>query len=119
MPMSQAFGELNLSIGMKVSAQFIEEINNLEHVIALFSSTLMPIDQLDTLLLEEKYSTIIAHTLAQTAVVFLHRFFAAENQASNEKCAQAARFCVSMIKRIGEKEFGFLDPVIGVSWTMF
>ncbi|KAF6761179.1 hypothetical protein DFP72DRAFT_1062206 [Ephemerocybe angulata] len=103
--------------GMKISAQMVEDVNKLEHAVALFQSTLMPIDQLDKILSEEKHSSIVAHTIAQTAIIFLHRSFAAENPISAEKCAQASRLCVAMIKHIGEKEFSFLDPIVGPCWS--
>jgi len=101
---------------MKVSAKLVADMNKLDNAVALFLSTLMPIDQLDTVLIEEKHSLIVAHTLAQAAILILHRHFAAENPVSAEKCAQASRICVSMIKSLGEKEFSFLDPIVGVSW---
>ena len=99
---------------MTVSAKMVEDINKLEHTIALYLSTLMPVDHLDRMGLEDKLSTVIAHTIAQTAVVFLHRHFATENPISAEKCARASQMCVSLVKHIGEKDFLFLDPVMGV-----
>lgn len=92
----------------------LEEITNLENAIALYLSTLMPIDQFDSMRPEEKQSVIVAHTIAHTATILLHRPFASDDPVSAEKCAQASRSCVAMIKRVGEKEFSFLDPFIGV-----
>ncbi|KAJ3537951.1 hypothetical protein NMY22_g5379 [Coprinellus aureogranulatus] len=103
--------------GMAVSAKMVEDINKLEHTVALYLSTLMPVDQLDRLGLEDKLSTIVSHTIAQTAVLFLHRHFASENPISAEKCARASQVCVSLVKHLGEKDFLFLDPVMGPCWS--
>lgn len=89
-------------------------MRSLEHTIALFLSTLIPINQLDTILPAERHSTIMAHTLAHSATIYLHRSFALDDPMSFKKSSQAARACVSLIKQISERDFAFLEPMIGV-----
>ncbi|EAU91627.1 hypothetical protein CC1G_09309 [Coprinopsis cinerea okayama7 len=103
--------------GMKISAQLIDGINNLERIINLFLSTLVQPDQLDTVTPEEKFNSIVAHTIAHCAMIHLHRPFVSENPVSVEKCAQAARACIALIRYLNEREFVFLDPIMGPCWS--
>lgn len=48
-------------------------------------------------------------------MIHLYYPFGAEDPVSYEKCLQAARFCVSIIKHIADSDYEFLDPIIGVS----
>ncbi|TFK25719.1 hypothetical protein FA15DRAFT_590018 [Coprinopsis marcescibilis] len=103
--------------GAKISAQLIDEINNLERIVNLFLPTLVQPEQLGAVNPNEKFASIVAHTIAQTAMIYLHRPFAAENPISAEKCAQAARACISLISYINERDFVFLDPIVGPCWS--
>lgn len=94
-------------------------MRSLEHTITLFLSTLIPVHQLDVVLPEEKHSLIVAHTIAQSGIIHMHRPFAEEVTVSFEKCTQAARACIAIIKHITEQDFGFLEPIIAVSLTTF
>jgi len=66
---------------------------------------------------EDKHVYIAAHTLAQTAFVQLYRPFIKDSTATFTKCSQAARACVSVIKQINERDYSFLDPIIGPCWS--
>ncbi|KAF9478626.1 hypothetical protein BDN70DRAFT_808426 [Pholiota conissans] len=100
----------------KASSRMSDEMRTLEHTIVLFLSTLLPINQLDTILHAERHSMIMAHTLAHTATIYLHRSFALDDPMSFEKSSQAARACVSLIKQISDRDFAFLEPMIGPCW---
>lgn len=93
-----------------------EEMRSLEHTITLFLSTLVPIDQLDAILPEERHSLIMAHTLAHSATIHLHRSFALDDAISFDKSSRASRACISVIKHISDRDFAFLEPIIGPCW---
>ncbi|KIM40057.1 hypothetical protein M413DRAFT_73484 [Hebeloma cylindrosporum] len=93
-----------------------EEMRTLEHTITLFLSTLVPIDQLDAVLPEERHSLVTAYTLAHSATIHLHRRFALEDSASFDQSSRAARACIAVIKYISERDFAFLEPIIGPCW---
>ncbi|KAG5647064.1 hypothetical protein DXG03_001434 [Asterophora parasitica] len=94
-----------------------EDIRALETSIAQFITTLMPLDQLDAISLEDKHTLLAAHTLAHTASIQLYRPFAQDNPIVFEKCSRSARACVAVIKHITERDFTFLDPIIGPCWS--
>lgn len=94
-------------------------MQSLEHTIALFLSTLIPINQLDTVLPEERHALILTHTLAHCATIYLHRPFALDNPISFEKSSQAARACVNIITHLAERDYTFLEPIIGVRYHLF
>jgi hypothetical protein len=98
------------------SSQLSDEIQTLEHTITLFLSTLIPITQLDAVLPDEKHGLIIAYSLAHTAMIHLHRTFAMGDAVSFEKCSQASRACISVVKHISDGDFAFLEPIIGPCW---
>ncbi|RDB24708.1 hypothetical protein Hypma_007636 [Hypsizygus marmoreus] len=102
---------------MKPPPSLAQEIQALENAIAQFLPTLMPVDQLDAILPEDKHTLLAAHTLAHTASIQLYRPFAQDDPVMFEKCSRAARACVSVIKFIGERDYGFLDPIIGPCWS--
>jgi len=91
-----------------------EEMRTLEHSITLFLSTLVPINQLDALLPEERHSVVLAYTLAHSATIYLHRGFALEDSMSFDQSSRASRACIAVIKYISERDFAFLEPIIGV-----
>lgn len=86
----------------------------LETAIAQFIATLVPLDQLDAVTLEDKHTLIAAHTLAHTASIQLYRPFTQNGPATFDKCSRAARACVSVIEHITEQDFALVDPIIGV-----
>jgi hypothetical protein len=98
------------------TARFTDEMQSLEHTIALFLSTLIPINQLDTVLPEERHTLILTHTLAHCAMIYLHRPFALDNPISFEKSSQAARASVTVIAHLTERDYTFLEPIIGPCW---
>lgn len=104
----------NLGLDAKTSSRVSEEMRSLEHTIALFLSRLVPVNQLDSLLPEERHSIIMAHTLAHSATIHLHRSFALDDSMSFEKSSQAAQACITLIKQLSERDFAFLEPMIGV-----
>lgn len=54
------------------------------------------------------------HTLAHAATIQLHQRFARDDPTSLDKCLRAAKGIVAVIKRIGEIDYEFLDPILGV-----
>lgn len=92
----------------------IEEIQALETAITQFIATLVPLDQLDAVTLEDKHTLIAAHTLAHTASIQLYRPFTQDGPITFDKCSRAARACVAVIEHITEQDFGLVDPIIGV-----
>ncbi|KAF8973313.1 hypothetical protein BDZ97DRAFT_1912864 [Flammula alnicola] len=100
----------------KTPSRLSEDMQSLEHTITLFLSTLIPINQLDTVLPEERHSLIMAHTLAHSATIHLHRSFALDDAMSFEKSSQASRDCISVIKQISDRDFAYLEPIIGPCW---
>jgi hypothetical protein len=100
---------------MKLSNRFQEEIQALELTISRFIPTLIPVHQLDATTLEDKRILVVAHTLAHAAIIHLYQRFAQDDPVAYDKCSRAASACVSIIKHIGEQDFDFLDPIIGVS----
>jgi hypothetical protein len=63
---------------------------------------------------EDKHMLIVTHTLAHAAMIHLHRLFAEEDPISYSKRLRAAKACVTIIKHTTDRDFGFLDPIIGV-----
>ncbi|GLB37692.1 putative fungal specific transcription factor [Lyophyllum shimeji] len=102
---------------MKQPSTCMQEVRALETTIAQFITTLMPLDQLDTASHEDKHTLLAAHTLAHTASIQLYRPFMQDDPVMFDKCARAARACVSVIKHISERDFNFLDPIIGPCWS--
>jgi hypothetical protein len=89
-------------------------MQSLETAIAQFVATLVPLDQLDAVTLEDKHTLLAAHTLAHTALIQLYRPFAQDDPMTFDKSSQAARACVSVIEHITDQDFGLVDPIIGV-----
>ncbi|OJA14047.1 hypothetical protein AZE42_05218 [Rhizopogon vesiculosus] len=96
---------------------FTDDFQTLEHMIARFIPTLIPVHQLDATVPDQKHTYIAIHTLAHAAMIHLYFPFGAEDPVSYEKCLRAARFCVSIIKHIADSDYEFLDPIIGPCWT--
>lgn len=100
---------------MKQNGRFSDEVANLDQTICLFLSVLVPVNQLNQVIPEERQSLILAHTLANCAMIHLHRASAHDHSVSFEKCSQAARTCVTVMKHISDQDYPFLDPVLAVS----
>lgn len=94
-----------------------DESQALENTIQRFTASLLPLHQLNGTLAESKHSLIVVHTLAQAALVRLHYRFSENNHLRHEKCLQAARACLLIIRHIGDADYDYLDPIIGVSTT--
>jgi hypothetical protein len=110
-----------LSIGWdlrtKPSPELTQEIRLLEKMIAHFITTLIPLDQLDSLLTEDKHVLLAVHTLAHTASMLIYRPSASNNPVFFEKCSRSAKACVAIIKYIHDQDYDFLDPIIGPCWS--
>jgi hypothetical protein len=68
---------------------------------------------------DEKHGLIVTYSLAHTAMIHLHRTFALSDAVSFEKCSQASRACISVVKHISDGDFAFLEPIIGVRTLCF
>lgn len=93
------------------------EVQLLETRITHFITALMPLDQLDSLLVEDKYILLTVHTLAHTALIRMYRPLASDDEIFYEKSLCSARACVSVIKLIGKQEYEYLDPIVGPCWS--
>jgi len=93
----------------------MDEFQTLEHTIACFLSTLIPVHQLDATMPDDKHAYITIHTLTHAATIHLYHPFGHEDPVAYEKCLGAARCCVSITKHITEADYEFLDPILGVS----
>ncbi|KAG6850977.1 hypothetical protein H0H93_005846 [Arthromyces matolae] len=102
---------------VKEPSTLLQETHALERTIAQFITTLMPLEQLDALSLENKHTLIIAHTLAHTASIQLYRPLSQDDPVVFNKCSRSARACVAVIKHISERDYNFLDPIIGPCWS--
>jgi hypothetical protein len=96
-----------------------DEIRVMDVTILAFLSSLLPVHQLDSALGEMRQLILTAHTLAHTATIQLYRRFAKDDGVSYDKCVQAARNIVDICRSVNGHDFGFLDPVIGVSIPLF
>ena len=91
-----------------------EETQALEGSIVRFSNSLLPVQQLHGTLPADKHSLIVVHTLVQAAGIRLHYRAGEEDPVRHEKCLRAARTCLFIIRHIGDSDYDFLDPIIGV-----
>jgi hypothetical protein len=95
----------------------MDDVQALEHTITLFLSTLIPIDQLDAIVSSNEKSTLLmCHTLAQSAIIHLHRPFATHDPISFTKSSEAAQACVAIIRQIRDQDVRFLEPIIAPCW---
>lgn len=101
--------------GAKQNGRFSDEVTNLDQTTGLFLSMLIPINQLNQIIPEERQSLILAHTLANYALIHLHHATAHDNSVSFAKCSRAARACVNVMKQINDQDYPFLDPILAVS----
>ncbi|KAH0588841.1 hypothetical protein H2248_004636 [Termitomyces sp. 'cryptogamus'] len=102
---------------VKGPSMLLQETQALERAIAQFITTLMPLDQLDAISVEDKHTLLVAHTLAHTASVQLYRPLAQDDPLVFDKCARSARACVAVIKHISDRDYKYLDPIIGPCWS--
>ena len=96
----------------------MDDFQTLEHTIACFLSTLIPAHQLDATMPDDKHAYIAIHTLAHAAIVNLYYPFGPEDPVAYEKCLRAARCSVSITKHIAEADYEFLDPILGVGFSL-
>jgi len=96
---------------------YMDEFQALEHTIARFLSTLIPVHQLDAAMPDDKHAYIAIHTLAQAAIIHLYFPSGPEDPVSYEKCLRAAQCCVAITKHIAAADYDFLDPILGPCWT--
>lgn len=92
----------------------MDDFQTLEHTVACFISTLVPVHQLGATVPDDKQAYITIHTLAHVAIIHLYSPFGHEDPVAYEKCLQAARCCVSITKHVAEADYEFLDPILGV-----
>jgi len=102
---------------LSASNAFREEIMTLEHTISRFTTTLIPPHQLDATTPEAKRALVVIHSLANAAMIHLYFRLSQGDSVAYDKSLRAARACVNVIKYIADKEFDFLDPIIGPCWT--
>lgn len=93
----------------------MDDFQTLEHMIARFLSTLIPVHQLDATTPDDKHAYLTIHTLAHAATIHLYYPFGHEDPVAYDKCLRAARCCASITKHISDAEYDFLDPILGVS----
>ncbi|KAL4073767.1 hypothetical protein J3A83DRAFT_4231221 [Scleroderma citrinum] len=96
---------------------FTDEFQALEQAIARFLSSQIPMHQLETAMPQDRQACITAYILANAAMIHLSSLFGDRDPNAYEKCLQAARCCVSVVKYITEADYDFLDPVLGPCWT--
>ncbi|KAF9258851.1 hypothetical protein L218DRAFT_709006 [Marasmius fiardii PR-910] len=101
----------------KPSGGYPDEIQALELTITRFLATLVPVQQLNATMGDEKQTLIVVHTLVQASLIHLYQRFAQDDGVAYEKCSQAAKTCVEIIKYISEQDYDFLDPILGPCWT--
>ncbi|ESK90577.1 hypothetical protein Moror_4260 [Moniliophthora roreri MCA 2997] len=102
---------------IKPTGGYPEDMQALELTITRFLATLVPIHQLNARMPEEKQMLIVVHTLVQAALMHLYQRFAQDDAVAYEKCSQAAKACVAIIKYISDQDYDFLDPILGSCWT--
>jgi hypothetical protein len=96
-------------------ADTLRDVQVLEQAIAHFLSTLVNLEQLDTISAEDRFSLLITHTLGHTAMIQLYRSTSSDDVSSFEKCVRAARSCCTIINQLLDQDFAFLDPIVAVS----
>ncbi|KAG6336646.1 hypothetical protein ID866_2453 [Astraeus odoratus] len=94
-----------------------DEFQALEHAIARFVSSQIPIHQLDVAMPEDRQACITAYTLANVAMIQLNYPLGNNDPTAYEKCLRAARGCVSIAKFIVDTDYDFLDPILGACWS--
>jgi hypothetical protein len=99
------------------STAFTDDFQTLEHTVARFVLTLIPVQQLEAARADVKHAFITTHTLAHTAILHLYYPFGTQDPASYEKCLRAARSIVTIIKHLSDVDFDFLDPIVGPCWV--
>ena len=95
-------------------SDFSENFSIFEHTITRFTTTLLPLHQLQATMLDDKYSWYTIHSLAHTAMIRLHQPFIQDDQHSRDMSIRAARAVTVVTKHIADADYDYLDPVIGV-----
>lgn len=104
-----------LCSGLASANNFTENFSMFEHTITRFTTTLLPLHQLQATLPNEKYSWYMIHSLAHTAMIRLHQPFIQDDQHSRDMSIRAARAVTVVTKHIADADYDYLDPLIGVS----
>ncbi|KAM6502306.1 hypothetical protein JOM56_002283 [Amanita muscaria] len=111
----------NVALGWDSStklADTLRDVQVLEQTIAHFLSTLVNLEQLDTISAEDRFSLIVTHTLGHTAMIQLYRSTSSDDVSSFEKCVRAARACCTTINQLLDQDFAFLDPIVAPCWSI-
>jgi hypothetical protein len=115
-PKTSTSYRLTLFEGIVSSNTLMEEVQLLDDAITRFLSALLPPQQLELTLPNDKYALIVVHTLAHASMIHLYSRFARDDPISQDKCVRSARSSVAVIKHIADADFILLDPIIGVSF---
>ncbi|KAF9811140.1 hypothetical protein IEO21_06624 [Rhodonia placenta] len=99
------------------SASLVEHFGALEHTIAGFAATLLPLHQLSAAAPEDRFALLVVHSLAHAAVVRLHVPFMDSDPRSRDKCLRAARALALVTKHVADVDYDFLDPLLGPCWS--
>ncbi|TFK74266.1 hypothetical protein BDN72DRAFT_789479 [Pluteus cervinus] len=102
---------------LKPSNTFREEVQTLEHSIAQYLLSLVPVQQLSTTQSEDRYIYFTTHILTHASVLRLYGRFASEDSVAFSKCSHAARAVVSIIRHIADQDLMFLDPIVVPCWS--
>ncbi|KAF7790044.1 hypothetical protein EIP86_000993 [Pleurotus ostreatoroseus] len=94
---------------------FTENFSIFEHTITRFTTTLLPLHQLQATMPDDKYMWYMIHSLAHTAMIRLHQPFIQDDQHSRDMSIRAARAVVVVTKHIADADYDYLNPLIGVS----
>jgi hypothetical protein len=96
-----------------LTSNFHDDVQAFESVINQFTPTLVPLYQVNGLSVEEKSTLITAHTLVQAAIIQLYRRFSRDDMMSYDKCVNAAKGIVSVMKHVSDTDYPYLDPIVG------
>ncbi|TDL21708.1 hypothetical protein BD410DRAFT_287744 [Rickenella mellea] len=93
------------------------EFHAFDLTLSRFLSNLLPVQQLDATLPEDRRDFVSLHMTAHASTIQLHQSFAREDTTSFEKCLRAARHIVALVKHIADPDYEYLDPIIGGYWA--
>ncbi|KAI0032891.1 hypothetical protein K488DRAFT_48857 [Vararia minispora EC-137] len=96
----------------------IEQTNVVEVTINRFLSNLLPVQQLNAVLAADKHALLVVHSLAHYATIQLHFYLAGgADPVRHDKCLQAARAILFVIRHITDADYDYLDPIVGSCWA--
>ncbi|KAI0047936.1 hypothetical protein FA95DRAFT_1572220 [Auriscalpium vulgare] len=102
--------------GVAVLSPPEDEMAALENTIARFSNSLLPVHQMHAVQPTDKHCLIIVHTLSQAAIIRLNYHLGETDPMHHDKCMQAARSCLFILRHVSEGDVDFLDPAILPCW---